>query len=108
MRPYVQISVLGWTVLVAISASARYAKRSPFEAVRWPGTGVEVRVNDVWYSLVAIDRVSVADLLPSCDQEHDEKRQKRFEEELVRALSEMGHAQTPRERAPSDVSSASY
>jgi hypothetical protein len=67
-----------------------YAKVSPFEAVRWEAGWPEVMVGGEWYGLVSIDGVSRERLVEFAREEYGERAVKRFEEDLVQVMSEMG------------------
>ena len=69
-----------------------YDTASPFDMVRWNGQLPEVKVQDTWYGLVAIDGVKTADLLTFAKKRCGDRWAKRFCEDLVFLLSEMRHA----------------
>jgi hypothetical protein len=66
-------------------------KVSPFSAVRWKEHTPEVHVQDVWYELLAIDDLNAADIVASCQRHRGRRWQKRFEQDLVSVLKNMGH-----------------
>ena len=75
----------------AVAATAQeYEKLSPFEAMRWKGDEAEVQVRGRWYGLRAIAGHTTAELLAFCRQQYGSKAVKRFEEDLVQVLSELG------------------
>lgn len=86
------VGLLALTVLpVATCLAADYPKVSPFEAVRWEGMTPQVRVDGMWYGVAAIDGVAVEDIMAHCARRHRGREKKRFGEDLVQVLSEMGH-----------------
>jgi len=67
-------------------------RSSPFEAVRWTDAGVpEVRYDSVWYSLVSIEGVPASDIVEYCTKTYAGRSRKRFEEDLVEVMGNMGH-----------------
>ena len=89
-------------VALAISAIAQvepaagqsgrgYPILAPFSAVRWKDSTPEVKVQDAWYELLAIDKVTAKDLVAFCKEKETKQWQKRFEEDLVEMMDRMGH-----------------
>lgn len=68
---------------------------SPFTGLRWKGDVPEARVQDEWYRVVAIDGVPVEDILAHAKTAHGGRWQRRFAEDLVQLLTEMGRAPGP-------------
>ncbi len=66
-------------------------KLSPFTKVRYDGDTVIVTYNGAEYQLAAIDGVSTSDLLAFCRKNYGDIWQKRFAEDLVPVLNDMGH-----------------
>lgn len=96
-----------WLVSVFVSTDPHnltgegYPKRSPFAAVRWDGMEEhgrpEVRLGggwpgleDDWFVLVSIDHFSAVELVKFCQETFPNRWQKRFEEDLVEAMTRMG------------------
>jgi CubicO group peptidase (beta-lactamase class C family) len=75
----------------SIRSNDAFAKKSPFAAVRWQQSQPEVKVGDEWFELISLDDVPTTEILAFSKQEHGEKWQKRFEEDLIELLSRMGH-----------------
>jgi hypothetical protein len=75
----------------SVRSSEAFAKKSPFAAVRWQVSQPEVKIGDEWFKLVSLDDVPATEILAFSKQEHGEKWQKRFEEDLVELLSRMGY-----------------
>jgi hypothetical protein len=64
---------------------------SPFQAVRWRDAVPEVRVDDRWYELTAVNDIP-AEKIVAFTQSIDEKDwQRRFEEDFPAVLILMGH-----------------
>jgi len=75
----------------AVAAAAQqHEKLSPFEAIRWRGDEAEVQVRGRWYALRAIGGHTTAELLAFCREQYGAKAVKRFEEDLVQVLTEIG------------------
>jgi len=66
-------------------------KASPFTAVRWDGDEPIVQFQGEWYEFEGIDDVPKADILAFAKEEHGDRWQKRFSEDLVELLTDMGH-----------------
>jgi len=64
---------------------------SPFTKVRYDGEKVMVTYNGVEYELTAINGLSTSEILDFCRSQYAEKWQKRFAEDLVPVLHDMGH-----------------
>ena len=69
----------------------RYPKLAPFSAVRWKDSTPEVKVNDVWYELLAIDGTEAGAVVRFCQRTEANLWQKRFEEDLVEMMARLGH-----------------
>lgn len=72
-------------------SSQHYPKRSPFAAVRWEDSQPEVKVNDEWFKLIAINGIPAKKMIDFSQQTFDDRWQKRFEEDLVELMTRMGH-----------------
>ena len=70
--------------------AAGFPMLSPFNAVRWRGTVPEVMVDEKWETLIAINGIPVPKMVDYCKEAYEEKWKKRFEEDLVEVLFEMG------------------
>ena len=66
-------------------------KLAPYAAIRWVEERPQIRIGWVWYALSSVDEVPVDDILAECRRRYGERSRKRFEEDLVQVLSEMGH-----------------
>lgn len=66
-------------------------KLSPFTAVEWKGETPRVRIDGAWYELLELDEISAERLVAHCRAEHGSRWQKRFSEDLVQVLWELGH-----------------
>lgn len=69
-----------------------YPKLAPYSHIRWHEAPPEVKVDDTWYELVSIDDQSAESIIDFCKDHYGNIWQKRFEEDLVQAMTEMGHA----------------
>jgi hypothetical protein len=63
---------------------------SPFTMVRFEGENVMVKYNGTEYQLAAIDDTSTSDFLGFCEHQYGDAAQKRFAEDLVVVLGDMG------------------
>ena len=68
-----------------------YPRLSPFAAVRWEQSQPEVKVNQQWYKLMALDDLPATNIVAFSRERYGNLWQKRFEEDLVELLSQMGH-----------------
>jgi hypothetical protein len=84
------VAVLFATACSTIARADDYAKLSPFSAVKWTDKGVEVTADGKTGLLVSIDGHTADKIIEFCKSRYGGKWQKRFEEDLVQVLSEMG------------------
>ena len=70
---------------------ADYPKRSPFAALRWQGTTLEVKVGEEWFKLLSLDQIPAAEIVRFSQRMHGDRWRKRVEEDLVQVLTEMGN-----------------
>ncbi len=86
-----------WKVVWANAAvselpqTEKYAKKSPFAAVRWQQFQPEVKIGNEWFKLVSLDKLPASEIVAFSRQTYANTWQKRFEEDLVELLSRMGH-----------------
>src|SRR5688500_2321858 len=66
-----------------------FVKLSPYPAIRWRQP--EVWVDGRWQFLRSIDGIAVEKIVEFAIGRYEERWQKRFDEDLVQVLSEMGH-----------------
>lgn len=72
--------------------AADFAKLAPYPAIRWQGSDApEVRIDGEWVTLRSIDGHRVSDIASFAQGAYGGKWQKRFDEDLVQVLTEMGH-----------------
>lgn len=69
----------------------RYAKVALYSGVRWENDRPIVRVQDKWSPLVSIDGLPIDIIMDFANKEYGDIARKRFAEDLVRLLTEMGH-----------------
>ncbi|MCG8651068.1 MAG: beta-lactamase family protein [Pirellulales bacterium] len=69
-----------------------YAKVAPYNGVRWENDLPIVRVRGQWSRLVSIDGIPIERIMEFARAKYGEKARKRFAEDLVQLLFEMGHA----------------
>jgi len=69
-----------------------YSRLSPFSAVRWTDTDYQVQIGKTWFGLVAIDDQPLSQVIAFAEKQYgDDMVQKRIDEDLVEALTTMGH-----------------
>jgi RNA polymerase sigma factor (sigma-70 family) len=71
------------------NANVDYPKLAPFTDTRFRHP--EIKVNGIWYEVAAIDGLSADQITSFCRQTYGGLWEKRFSEDLVQVLSEMGH-----------------
>ena len=81
--------VLGLAVTAPVAAGG-YETLSPFTGVRWVGEQPEVEFEGAWYRPISIAGKPLSDILAFAKKRWPGKWQKRFAEDLVEVLSEMG------------------
>lgn len=65
--------------------------KSPFSAVRWQDGLPEVQLEDEWFELIELDEIPAPEIIAFSRRLHDDKCEKRFEEDLVELLVAMKH-----------------
>lgn len=91
MKSYFSLLMLLLFTYVSIGQTLNLEKASPFTAVKWPNEDQPmVKFKDEWFTLVKLDNHITKELLDFCKKEFDDKWQKRFSEDLVEVLTEMG------------------
>lgn len=63
---------------------------SPFTGVRWVGSTPEIELKATWYGLVSLNSVPANEIVSFCKKTYGKVWRKRFEEDLVMVLKEMG------------------
>lgn len=70
------------------------AKKAPFAGVRWQVAQPEVpevKMDDEWFRLVSLNEIPVAEIIAFSKRTYGDKWQKRFAEDLVELLTQMGN-----------------
>jgi len=80
------------TFIYLASLDDGYPKLAPYTDVRWGEEVPVVRIDGEWHLLYSIDGIDVKEIVAFCQRTYGAKWQKRFGEDLVQVLSEMGHA----------------
>lgn len=70
-------------------------KASPFAAVRWNGGQPQVKFNNQWYEFEKLDHLTKKQILSFAKKRFYEKWKKRFSEDLIQLLNEMGYEPKP-------------
>lgn len=81
---------LGGSIYLA-NHDGGYPKLAPFTDVRWGKDRPVVEIDGEFQLLFSIDGIDVDKIVAFCQQAYGEKWQKRFGEDLVQVLTEMGH-----------------
>ncbi|MFT5091760.1 MAG: CubicO group peptidase (beta-lactamase class C family) [Porticoccaceae bacterium] len=68
-----------------------YANVAPYSGVRWENDRPIVCVHDKWSPLASIDGIPIDRIMKFANKEYGDIARKRFAEDLVRLLSQMGH-----------------
>ena len=90
MRTYFILFTFCFISSIAFGQKLQLKKASPFTAVKWEKNQPIVQFNNKWYTLEKLDIYTTKELLDFCKQEFGVKWQKRFSEDLVEVLTEMG------------------
>jgi hypothetical protein len=68
---------------------------SPFTKVRYEGEKVMVTYDGAEYELTALNGLPVSEILKFCHEQYGGRWQKRFAEDLVPVMNDMGHPLNP-------------
>ncbi|WP_316843454.1 hypothetical protein [Pedobacter psychrodurus] len=90
MRTYLLLFTLCFISLAGFGQKLQLEKASPFTAVKWDDEKPIVQFNDEWFALEKLDKYSTKEILDFCKQNFGDKWQKRFSEDLVAVLKQMG------------------
>ena len=85
--PLCALAVLTFGTCVETRAAEPDRDRAAFSGVRW---SPEVRVDGRWYALRSIDGVPVEQIIDYARKRHGDRWDRRFAEDLVELLTEMG------------------
>ncbi len=90
------MNVIAVGAILALALQTGYPKLAPFTAVRWTEAETpEVQVDDEWCGLEQLDGHEVPKILEFCRRQYRDRWQKRFGEDLVQVLTEMGREPGP-------------
>jgi RNA polymerase sigma factor (sigma-70 family) len=76
--------------VLILTSNAAIPKLAPYAALRWHGQIPEVQIKDAWYALIAVNGVTVNQIMVS--QKDPAQHRKHFAEDLVELMTRMGHA----------------
>jgi hypothetical protein len=85
-------------MIIAALAPPRQSEslaRSPFDELRWVGEHPQTEIDGRWSAVTAIDGVEIERVLGACRELNERYWRKKFEEELVAALTKCGRAPGP-------------
>ncbi|KLU06749.1 hypothetical protein RISK_001205 [Rhodopirellula islandica] len=68
-----------------------YAKVAPFSDVRWEDDLPTIRLASTWAQLKSIDGIPIEELMSFANEQYGSTARKRFTEDFVEVVSEMGH-----------------
>jgi hypothetical protein len=91
MRIIIPLTALCLNSLFAFSQQSNLDKASPFTAVKWEGDQAVVQFKDKWYHFERLDTFSKEVILDFSKKRYGTKWQKRFSEDLIAILRELGH-----------------
>lgn len=91
MRTYFILTVLCLSSLLTFSQKLALEKASPFTAVKWEKEQPIVQFDNEWYHFERLDHFGKDELLDFCKKQFGSKWQKRFAEDLVEVLREIGY-----------------
>lgn len=94
ISPMLPIVLLAALLITPASAAQNYAKLSPFEAVRFDRWSPLVQLDGRWYRLTSIADVPAGQIITFCRETYGINAKKRFTEDLVQVMGEMGHTLT--------------
>ena len=86
---FVFLTVLAFGILPERSWAEEFPKLAPYAGIRWTP---EVEIDGKWYALRSIDDLPVERIIEFARQKYDDRWQRRFNEDLVQVLTEMGHS----------------
>src|SRR5687767_6387111 len=89
LRAMFAFIVLSTLSLPQFARAKDFPKLSPYPAIRWRQP--EVWVDGRWQLLRSIDGIAVEKIVEFAISKYEERWQKRFDEDLVQVLSEMGY-----------------
>lgn len=84
------LCVLCFSSLLGFGQKLQLEKASPFTAVKWENNLPIVQFDNEWYTLEKLDTHTTKEILDFCKQHFGVKWQKRFSEDLIEVLNEMG------------------
>src|SRR3954464_5888234 len=86
------VLTLGGADIAGADAMWRSGPRTaPFQAVKWNDATPQVKVDDQWYELIAMNDFSADQIVSWCKQLDPKEYQKRFEEDLPEVMMRVKH-----------------
>jgi len=82
------LTAVAFGTLSKWARAQEYPKLAPYGGIRWTP---EVQIDGKWYALRSINELSVDKIVEFAGKEYDDRWLKRFNEDLVQVLTEMGH-----------------
>ena len=90
MKKYSMLIIIYFISIVGFSQQLQLEKASPFTAVKWKNEQPIVQFENEWFTLKKLDGFTTQELLAFCKQKYGDKWQRRFSEDLVEVLKEIG------------------
>ncbi len=84
------LTALACAVLPERARGQEYPKLAPYQAIQWKENVPEVQLDGEWFVLKSINDIPVTEIVAFAKEKYRSRRQKRFDEDLVQVLSEMG------------------
>ncbi len=91
MRTYLLLTILCFSSFHLNSQKLALEKASPFTAVRWENEEPIVQFEGNWYQFEKLDHFTKIKLLDFCKEQFGDKWKRRFSEDLVEVLNELGY-----------------
>ncbi|WP_418637720.1 S41 family peptidase [Winogradskyella sp.] len=90
MKSYCLLMTLCLSTTILFGQKLELKKASPFTAVKWQNGQALVQFENTWYHFEKLAHFSKKELLDFCKQQYGNKWQRRFSEDLVAVLQDMG------------------
>lgn len=91
MRIYLLLTILCFNSFSLISQKLALEKASPFTAVQWENDEPVVQFENEWYEFEKLEHFTKRELLDFCKEQYGDKWRRRFSEDLVEVLKDLGY-----------------
>lgn len=90
--PLPAVAIFSAAAFFSIASCAEsYPRLAPYQAIRWSAEQPEASIDGAWRPLISIDGVATSEIVAFCQETYGVRWKKRFEEDLVEAMTRMGH-----------------